>query len=107
MNGINRVELLGNLGKDPEVREIEGGIKVVSFPLATTDMRKNEKGEKVEHTEWHEIVAWRGMAELIGKMLTKGSRVMIIGSLRQRSWVNKEGEKKYKVEVIVEQFYKL
>ena len=100
MIGVNKVILLGNLGKDPEVRYLEGGIAVAKFSLATTESYKNKDGQKVEQTEWHNVVLWRGLAELAEKALHKGSTVYVEGRIRTRSWVDKEGVKKYMTEIM-------
>lgn len=100
MIGVNKVILLGNLGKDPEVRYLEGGIAVAKFSLATTESYKNKEGQKVEQTEWHNVVLWRGLAELAEKALHKGSTVYVEGKIRTRSWVDKEGVKKYMTEIM-------
>lgn len=100
MIGVNKVILLGNLGKDPEVRYLEGGIAVAKFSLATTESYKNKEGQKVEQTEWHNVVLWRGLAELAEKALHKGSTVYVEGRIRTRSWVDKEGVKKYMTEIM-------
>ncbi len=100
MIGVNKVILLGNLGKDPEVRYLEGGIAVAKFSLATTESYKNKEGVKVEQTEWHNVVLWRGLAELAEKALHKGSTVYVEGRIRTRSWVDKEGVKKYMTEIM-------
>lgn len=99
---VNRVILVGNLGKDPEVRVIDGGTKVASFSLATSEAYKNKNGERVEQTEWHNIVAWRGLAEIAEKYLRKGSTVYIEGKLRTRAWEDKEKVKHYTTEIIVD-----
>lgn len=103
MSGINKVILVGHLGKDPEVRYLEGGVSVTSFPLATSEMF-NKDGQKVEQTEWHNIVMWRGLADVAAKFLQKGKLVYIEGKLRTRSFEDKEGVKKYITEVIAENF---
>jgi single-strand DNA-binding protein len=100
MYGVNKVILLGNLGKDPEVRYLEGGIPVAKFSLATTESRKNKDGEKIEQTEWHNIVLWRGLAEVAEKFLKKGTAVYIEGKIRSSSWEDKEGKKHYKTEIV-------
>lgn len=100
MIGVNKVILLGNLGRDPEVRYLEGGIAVAKFSLATTESYKNKEGAKVEQTEWHNVVLWRGLAELAEKALHKGSTVYVEGRIRTRSWVDKEGVKKYMTEIM-------
>jgi single-strand DNA-binding protein len=102
MSGVNKVILIGNLGKDPEVRYLEGGVAVANFPLATTEVHKNRAGEKVESTEWHNIVLWRGLAEVAEKLLKKGMQVYIEGRLRTRSWEDKDGSKKRATEIVGE-----
>ena len=103
MSGINKVILVGHLGKDPDIRYLEGGISVVSFPLATSETF-NKDGRKVEQTEWHNIVMWRGLADVAAKYLQKGKLVYIEGKLRTRSFEDKEGIKKYTTEVVAENF---
>ncbi|QQL49607.1 single-stranded DNA-binding protein [Mucilaginibacter ginkgonis] len=103
MSGINKVILVGHLGKDPEIRQLEGGVSVVSFPLATSETF-NKDGRKVEQTEWHNIVMWRGLAEVASKYLSKGKLVYLEGKLRTRSFEDKEGIKKYTTEVVAENF---
>ena len=103
MSGINKVILVGHLGKDPEARFLEGGVSVVSFPLATSETF-NKDGRKVEQTEWHNIVMWRGLADVAAKYLSKGKLVYIEGKLRTRSFEDKEGIKKYTTEVVAENF---
>jgi single-strand DNA-binding protein len=103
MSGINKVILVGHLGKDPEVRHLEGGVAVASFPLATSETF-NKDGRKVEQTEWHNIVMWRGLADVAAKFLQKGKLVYIEGKLRTRSFEDKEGVKKYTTEVVAENF---
>ena len=103
MPGINKVILVGHLGKDPEVRHLEGGVTVASFPLATSETFTKD-GRKVEQTEWHNIVLWRGLAEIASKYLQKGKLVYIEGKLRTRSFEDKEGHKKYTTEVVAENF---
>ena len=103
MSGINKVILVGHLGKDPEARTLEGGVSVVSFPLATTETF-NKDGRKVEQTEWHNIVMWRGLADVAAKYLQKGKLVYIEGKLRTRSFEDREGVKKYTTEIVAENF---
>jgi single-strand DNA-binding protein len=100
MSGVNKVILVGNLGKDPEVRSIEGGAKVATFSLATNEVFRGKDGNKVEQTEWHNIVVWRGLAELAEKYLRKGSQIYLEGRIKSRSWDDKEGNKKYITEII-------
>jgi len=103
MSGVNKVILVGHLGKDPEARQLEGGVSVVSFPMATSETF-NKDGKKVEQTEWHNIVMWRGLADVAAKFLQKGKLVYIEGKLRTRSFEDKEGVKKYTTEVVAENF---
>jgi single-strand DNA-binding protein len=103
MSGINKVILVGHLGKDPEVRYLDGGVSVASFPLATTETF-NKDGRKVEQTEWHNIVLWRSLADVAAKFLQKGKLVYIEGKLRTRSFEDKEGIKKYTTEIVAENF---
>ncbi len=103
MSGINKVILVGHLGKDPEVRYLEGGVSVTSFPLATSETF-NKDGRKVEQTEWHNIVMWRGLADVAAKFLQKGKLVYIEGKLRTRSFEDKEGVKRYTTEVVADNF---
>ena len=103
MSGINKVILVGHLGKDPEIRHLEGGVAVATFPLATSETF-NKDGRKVEQTEWHNIVMWRGLADVAAKYLQKGKLVYIEGKIRTRSFEDKEGIKKYTTEIIAENF---
>src|SRR5690242_17761737 len=100
MRGVNRVMLIGNLGKDPDVQFLEGNIAVAKFPLATTETFKDRSGKLVSQTEWHTVVLWRGLAELAQKYLHKSSLVYIEGRLRTRSWDDKEGNRKFATEVV-------
>ena len=102
MAGINKVILIGNLGKDPEVRHLENGATVANFPLATTESYKNKEGQKVENTEWHNIVLWRGLADIAEKYLRKGQTVYIEGKLKTRSWEDKDGNKRYTTEIVAD-----
>jgi len=104
MAGANKVILIGNLGKDPELRYLEGNIAKLSFSLATTEVYKDKNGNKVEHTEWHNIIMWRGIAENAEKLLKKGMQVYIEGKLQTRQWTDKDGQKKNITEVIAENF---
>jgi single-strand DNA-binding protein len=103
MSGINKVILVGHLGKDPEVRHLEGGVSVASFPLATSESF-NKDGRKIEQTEWHNIVMWRGLADVAAKYLQKGKLVYIEGKLRTRAFEDKGGMKKYTTEIVAENF---
>jgi len=101
MNSMkNRVQLIGNLGKDPDVKEFEGGKKVARFSVATNDSYENNNGEKVKETQWHNIVAWGKTATFAKSYLTKGREVAIEGKLTTRSWEDKDGNKKYISEVV-------
>src|SRR5690606_2294317 len=103
MSGVNKVILVGHLGKDPEVRHLDGNVTVASFPLATSESYSKD-GKRVEQTEWHNIVMWRGLAEVAAKYLQKGKLVYIEGKLRTRSFEDKEGHKKYNTEIVAENF---
>ena len=103
MSGINKVILVGHLGKDPEVRHLDGNVTVASFPLATSESY-NKDGKRIEQTEWHNIVMWRGLADVAAKYLQKGRLVYIEGKLRTRSFEDKEGHKKYSTEIVAENF---
>jgi single-strand DNA-binding protein len=100
MSGVNKVILVGNVGKDPEVRSLEGGVKVAKFSLATSESYKKPDGTKVDSTEWHNIVLWRGLAEVAERFVRKGSQVYIEGKIRSRSWDDKEGIKRYATDII-------
>ena len=102
MSGVNKVILIGNLGKDPEVRYLDNGVAVANLSLATSENYKNKDGEKVTQTEWHDIVLWRGLAEVAEKYLKKGSSVYIEGKLRTNKWVDKEENTRYKTEVLAD-----
>ena len=102
MSGVNKVILIGNLGKDPEVRYLDNGVAVANLSLATTENYKNKEGERVSQTEWHDIVLWRGLAEVAEKYLKKGSSVYVEGKLRTNKWVDKEENTRYKTEVLAD-----
>ncbi len=97
---INKVILVGNVGKDPEVRYLDSGVAVANFPFATSETYKNKQGEKVTNTEWHNIVMWRGLAEVVEKYVNKGSQLYIEGKIRTRSYDDKDGIKRYITEII-------
>jgi len=105
MAGINKVILIGHLGRDPEVRTIESGAKVARFSLATTEVFKDKNGERKEQTEWHNVICWnsRGLADVAEKYLTKGKLIYVEGKLRTRSWED-NGVKKYTTEVYADTF---
>ncbi|WP_296622629.1 single-stranded DNA-binding protein [Marivirga sp.] len=102
MSGVNKAILVGRLGKDPDVRHLESGAAVANFPIATSETYKDKNGNKVEQTEWHNIVLWRGLAEIAEKYLQKGKMVYIEGKLRTRSW-EKDGVTRYTTEVVGDQ----
>lgn len=101
---VNKVILIGNLGKDPEVRHLENGATVANFPIATSESYVDKStGQRVENTDWHDIVAWRGLAEVVEKYVKKGAKVYVEGKLRKRSWQDKEGVTRYTTEVIADE----
>ncbi len=97
----NKVQLIGNLGNAPEIKTLESGKKLARFSMATSETYRNAKGEKVTETQWHNLVAWGKLAEITEKFLTKGKEVAIEGKIINRSYNNKEGEKKYITEIQV------
>jgi single-strand DNA-binding protein len=102
MNNLrNKVQLIGRLGQDPEVKHLEGGKTVANFSLATNYKFKNKQGEWAESTDWHNLVAWGKTAEIIEKYVLKGSEIGIEGRLTTRSWDDKDGNKRYTTEVLV------
>ena len=101
MKSLNKVQLIGNLGKDPELKYTASGVAVENFSMATAESWKDEAGEQHDKTEWHNIVAWRKLAEICGEWLTKGKRVYIEGKLQTRSW-EKDGKKHYTTEIVAE-----
>tara|TARA_R110002049_G_scaffold41623_2_gene125096 strand:- start:1881 stop:2327 length:447 start_codon:yes stop_codon:yes gene_type:complete len=103
MAGVNKVILVGNLGKDPEVRHLENGATVANFSIATSESYKDKNGDRQTQTEWHNIVLWRGLAEIAEKYLRKGNQVYIEGKLRTRSWDDKDGVTRYTTEVVGDQ----
>ncbi len=96
---VNKVILVGNVGKDPETRYLEGGTAVCSFSLATSETYRNRDGEKITNTEWHNVVLWRGLAEVAEKYVRKGSQLYIEGRIRTRSWDDRDGNKRYTTEI--------
>jgi len=100
MAGVNKVILLGNLGKDPEIRHLENGRAVTNFTLATSEVYKNKEGSKVTNTEWHNVVLWTPLAEVAHKYLKKGNQVYIEGKITTRQYDDKDGNKKYITEVV-------
>ena len=112
MIGVNKVILIGNLGKNPDVvalpqdrnDETSNVVKKASFPLATTEYRRNREGERIEQTEWHNVVCWRTLAEIAEKILRKGTQIYVEDKLQTRSWIDKDGNKRYITEVVADNF---
>ncbi|MCR9012792.1 MULTISPECIES: single-stranded DNA-binding protein [Gabonibacter] len=96
---VNKVILIGNVGADPEVRYLEGGVAVTRFSLATTETYNNKNGERVSQTEWHNIVLWRNLAQIAEKYVKKGMTLYIEGRLRTRTWDDQNGNKRYTTEI--------
>jgi single-strand DNA-binding protein len=108
MASVNKVILIGNLGRDPEVRYTTGGTAVANFTMATTDRWNDQaSGEKKERTEWHRIVVWAKQAEIAGEYLRKGRQVYVEGSLQTREWTDRDGNKRYTTEVRAQRFQML
>ena len=103
----NKVQLIGNLGNDPEIITLDSGKKLAKFSIATNESYKNTMGEKVTDTQWHNVIAWNKTAEIIEKYVTKGNEIAIEGKLTSRSYESKEGEKKYITEVVCNEFLML
>lgn len=99
---VNKVILIGHAGKDPEVRYLENSTPVANFTLATSETYTNKNGEKIKNTEWHNIVLWRGLAEIAQKYVKKGTQVYIEGKIRTRSWDDKDGNKRYITEIVAD-----
>ncbi|HOY96799.1 MAG TPA: single-stranded DNA-binding protein [Catalimonadaceae bacterium] len=102
MRGLNKVTLIGNLGKNPEIQQLEGGITLAKFTLATSESYRDEKGNKHTDTEWHSILAWRNLAEVARKYLKKGSTIYLEGKIKTRSYEDKTGVKKQVTEIIAD-----
>lgn len=107
MRGLNKVTLIGNLGKDPEIQQLEGNIAMSKFSLATTETFKGRDGQSASNTEWHSVVLWRSLAELAAKYLHKGSLIYIEGKLKTRQFEDKEGKVHYMTEIVAEQLIML
>ena len=99
---INKVILVGNVGKDPDIRHLDSGVAVANFPLATSENYTAKNGDKVTSTEWHNIVMWRGLAEVAEKYVTKGKQLYIEGKIKTRSFDDKEGNKRYITEIVAD-----
>tara|TARA_B100000963_G_C22421059_1_gene577655 strand:- start:268 stop:711 length:444 start_codon:yes stop_codon:yes gene_type:complete len=102
MNGsVNKVILIGNLGRDPEIKKLDSGATLASFSMATSEnYTDKQSGKKIEQTDWHDVVLWRGLAEVAEKYLKKGTKIYIEGRLKKRSWQDREGNTRYSVEII-------
>ncbi|MCW8982142.1 MAG: single-stranded DNA-binding protein [Altibacter sp.] len=96
----NKVQLIGNLGNDPEILTLESGKKLAKFSIATNESYKNQKGERVTDTQWHNVVAWGKTAEIVESYVTKGKEVAVEGKLTTRSWDDKDGNRRYTTEVV-------
>lgn len=102
MNNLrNRVQLIGNVGNEPEIKTLESGRKLANLTIATHEKYTNEKGEKVEQTEWHRITVWGKTAEIVEKYVVKGKEIAVEGKLTHRSYEDKNGEKRYVTEIVV------
>jgi len=103
----NKVQLIGNLGSNPEIITLDGGKKIAKFSIATNESYKNAQGEKMTDTQWHNVVAWNKTADIIEKYLEKGNEVAIEGKLTSRSYDTKEGEKRYITEIVINELLML
>ncbi len=103
MAGVNKVILIGNLGKDPDIISFDE-VKKATFSMATSETYKNREGQKIEQTEWHNIVCWRGLADVAERFLKKGMQVYVEGKLRNRKWEDKDGNNRHIVEVVADNF---
>lgn len=99
---LNQVQLIGTVGNDPEVRTVQGGAKVASFRLATTERFKDRDGNQKEQTEWHSITVWNGKAEFVEKYVKKGNNLFISGKLTTRQWTDQQGNKRYNTDVLAD-----
>ena len=99
---VNKVILIGNLGRDPELRYTPSGTPVANFSIATAERFKGQDGEWQERTEWHNLVCWRRLAEIAGEYLRKGSRIYVEGKIQTRSWEGQDGKKNYRTEIVVD-----
>lgn len=104
MSGVNKVILIGNLGKDPEIKYLEGNVARANFSLATSESYKDKSGNRIDQTEWHNVVLWRGLAETAEKILKKGMQVYVEGKIQTRQWTDKEGNKRNTTEIVAESF---
>lgn len=102
MAGVNKVILIGNVGNDPQIKILDGGVKVANFSLATSESYRDKSGNKIENTTWHKLVLWKGLAEISEKYLKKGSKIFVEGKIQNRTWTDKEGVKQYTTEILVD-----
>ncbi|MCF8450569.1 MAG: single-stranded DNA-binding protein [Taibaiella sp.] len=100
MRGVNKVILIGNLGREPDLQHLEGNIAVAKFPLATTETYKDKTGTLISQTEWHTVVLWRGLADLAQKYLHKGSLIYLEGRIKTRTWEDKDKNRRFSTEII-------
>jgi single-strand DNA-binding protein len=103
----NKVQLIGHVGNDPEIKTFDGGKKLAKLAIATNESYKNDKGEKVEETQWHNLIAWGKTADIIEKYVVKGKEIAIEGKLTHRSYEDKNGEKRYVTEVVIDELLML
>jgi len=106
-NGVNKVILVGNLGKDPELKYTPSGAAVVNFSIATSERYTDKSGARQEKSEWHNIVAWRQLAEICGKYLHKGKQVYVEGKLQTRKWQDRDGNDRYTTEIVIHEMQML
>lgn len=104
---VNKAILVGNVGKDPETRYLEGGTAVSRFSLATSEVYKNKNGERITNTDWHNIVVWRGLAEIAEKYVRKGTQLYVEGRIKTRSYTDKDGNTRYTTEIVADNFQML
>jgi single-strand DNA-binding protein len=98
----NKVILIGNVGKDPEIRHLDSGVAVITLPVVTSERIKDRNGEWREMSEWHNVVFWRALAESVEKYVHKGTQILVEGKLRNRSWEDQNGQKRYTTEIVAE-----
>ena len=103
----NKVQLIGHVGNDPEIKSFDGGKKLAKLSIATNESYKNDKGEKVEETQWHNLIAWGKTADIIEKYVVKGKEIAIEGKLTHKSYEDKSGEKRYVTEVVIDELLML
>jgi single-strand DNA-binding protein len=103
----NKVQLIGHVGQDPEIKTFDGGKKLAKLSIATNESYKNDKGEKVEETQWHNLIAWGKTADIIEKYVVKGKEIAIEGKLTHKSYDDKNGEKRYVTEVVIDELLML